>query len=132
MDLTYKQEELVRWLEDNDSIPDILKKCVDMIPERYFYGSDIDSDVFKRKREDMNELLVKARNCDCPRVIKDDLSFVQRDYYDSLSDMANTKRKLLLFGCQMQDLDKQVEMIIKLATDYHLEKSLLRYKEVYR
>ena len=132
MDLTYKQEELIRWLEDNDSIPDILKKCVDIIPERYFYGSDINSDVFKQKREDMNELLVKARNCDCPRVIKDDLSFVQRDYYDSLSDMSNIKRKLLLFGCQMQDEDRQVEMIIKLATDYHLEKSLLRYKEVYR
>lgn len=33
----------MRWLDDNDSIPDILKKCVDMIPERYFYGSDIDS-----------------------------------------------------------------------------------------
>lgn len=132
MDLTYKQEELVRWLEDNDSIPDILKKCVDMIPERYFYGSDIDSDIFKRKREDMNELLDKSRKPDCPKLIKDDLSFVQRDYFDSLSDMANTKRKLLLFGCQMQDLDKQVEMIIKLATDYHLEKSLLRYKEVYR
>jgi len=122
----------MRWLEDNDSIPDILKKCVDMIPERYFYGSDIDSDIFKRKREDLNELLDKSRKPDCPKVIKDDLSFVQRDYFDSLSDMANTKRKLLLFGCQMQDLDKQVEMIIKLATDYHLEKSLLRYKEVYR
>lgn len=132
MDLTYKQEELIRWLQDNDSIPDILKKCVDMIPERYFYGSDIDSDIFKRKREDLNELLDKSRKPDCPKVIKDDLSFVQRDYFDSLSDMANTKRKLLLFGCQMQDLDKQVEMIIKLATDYHLEKSLLRYKEVYR
>lgn len=132
MDLTYKQEELMRWLEDNDSIPGILKKCVDMIPERYFYGSDIDSDLFKRKREDMNELLVRVRNSDCPRLIKDDLSFVQRDYFDSLSDMANTKRKLLLFGCQMQDEDRQVEMIIKLATDYHLEKSLLRYKEVYR
>lgn len=122
----------MRWLDDNDSIPDILKKCVDMIPERYFYGSDIDSDIFKRKREDMNELLDKSRKPDCPKVIKDDLSFVQRDYFDSLSDMANTKRKLLLFGCQMQDLDKQVELIIKLATDYHLEKSLLRYKEVYR
>jgi hypothetical protein len=132
LDLTYKQEELVRWLENNDSIPDILKKCVDMIPERYFYGSDIDSDIFKRKREDLNELLDKSRKPDCPKLIKDDLSFVQRDYFDSLSDMANTKRKLLLFGCQMQDLDKQVEMIIKLATDYHLEKSLLRYKEVYR
>lgn len=132
MDLTYKQEELMRWLEDNDSIPGILKKCVDMIPERYFYGSVIDSDLFKRKREDMNELLVRVRNSDCPRLIKDDLSFVQRDYFDSLSDMANTKRKLLLFGCQMQDEDRQVEMIIKLATDYHLEKSLLRYKEVYR
>ena len=117
MDLTYKQGELIRWLEDNDSIPKIKKKCVDIIPERYFYGSDINSDVFKQKREDMNELLVKARNCDCPRVIKDDLSFVQRDYYDSLSDMANIKRKLLLFGCQMQDEDRQVEMIIKLATD---------------
>ena len=132
MDLTYKQEELMRWLDDNDSIPDILKKCVDMIPERYFYGSDIDSDVFKRKREDMNELLDKSRRSDCLKVIKDDLSFVQRDYFDSLSDMANTKRKLLLFGCQMQDEDRQVELIIKLATDYHLEKSLLRYKEVYR
>lgn len=132
MDLTYKQEELIRWLQNNDSIPDILKKCVNMIPERYFYGSDIDSDIFKRKREDLNELLDKSRKPDCPKVIKDDLSFVQRDYFDSLSDMANTKRKLLLFGCQMQDEDRQVEMIIKLATDYHLEKSLLRYKEVYR
>lgn len=132
MDLTFKQEELIHWLQDNDSIPDILKKCVDMIPERYFYGSDIDSDIFKRKREDLNELLDKSRRPDCPKVIKDDLSFVQRDYFDSLSDMANTKRKLLLFGCQMQDEDRQVEMIIKLATDYHLEKSLLRYKEVYR
>lgn len=132
MDFSYKQEELMRWLDDNDSIPDILKKCVDMIPERYFYGSDIDSDVFKRKREDMNELLDKSRRSDCLKVIKDDLSFVQRDYFDSLSDMANTKRKLLLFGCQMQDEDRQVELIIKLATDYHLEKSLLRYKEVYR
>lgn len=122
----------MRWLDDNDSIPDILKKCVDMIPERYFYGSDIDSDVFKRKREDMNELLDKSRRSDCLKVIKDDLSFVQRDYFDSLSDMANTKRKLLLFGCQMQDEDRQVELIFKLATDYHLEKSLLRYKEVYR
>ena len=131
MDLTYKQEELLRWLEDNDSIPDILKKCVDMIPERYFY-SDINSDLLRRKREDMNELLDKSRSSDCPKVIKDDLSFVQRDYFDSLSDMANTKRKLLLFGCQMQDEDRQVELIIKLATDYHLEKSLLRYKEVYR
>lgn len=122
----------MRWLNDNDSIPDILKKCVDMIPERYFYGSDIDSDVFKRKREDMNELLDKSRRPDYPKVIKDDLSFVQRDYFDSLSDMANTKRKLLLFGCQMQNEDRQVELIFKLATDYHLEKSLLRYKEVYR
>lgn len=132
MVLTYKQEELIRWLEDNDSIPDILKKCVDMIPERYFYGSDIDSDLLRRKREDMNELLVKSRESDCPRVIKDDLGFVQRDYFDSLSDMANTKRKLLLFGCQMQDEDKQVELIVKFAIDYHLENSLLRYKEVYR
>lgn len=122
----------MRWLEDNDSIPDILKKCIDMIPERYFYGSDIDSDLLKQKREDMNELLVKSRESDCPKVLIDDLSFVQRDYFDSLSDMANTKRKLLLFGCQMQDDDKQVELIVKFAIDYHLEKSLLRYKEVYR
>lgn len=122
----------MRWLEDNDSIPDILKKCVDMIPERYFYGSDIDSDLLKQKREDMNELLVKTRESDCPDELIDDLSFVQRDYFDSLSDMANTKRKLLLFGCQMQCEDKQVELIIKFAMEYHLEKSLLRYKEVYR
>lgn len=132
MDLTYKQEELMRWLEDNDSIFDILKKCIDMIPERYFYGSDIDSDLLKQKREDLNVLLVKSRESDCPRHINDDLGFVQRDYFDSLSDMANTKRKLLLFGCQMQDEDKQVELIVKFAIDYHLEKSLLRYKEVYR
>ena len=122
----------MRWLEDNDSISDILKKCVDMIPERYFYGSDIDSDFLKQKREDLNELLVKTRESDCPVEFIDDLSFAQRDYFDSLSGMANTKRKLLLFGCQMQDEDKQIELIIKFATDYHLEKSLLRYKEVYR
>ena len=103
-----------------------------MIPERYFYGSDIDSDLLKQKREDLNVLLVKSRESDCPRHINDDLGFVQRDYFDSLSDMANTKRKLLLFGCQMQDEDKQVELIVKFAIDYHLEKSLLRYKEVYR
>lgn len=122
----------MRWLEDNDSISDILKKCVDMIPERYFYGSDIDSDFLKQKREDLNELLVKTRESDCSVEFIDDLSFVQRDYFDSLSGMANTKRKLLLFGCQMQDEDKQIELIIKFASDYHLEKSLLRYKEVYR
>lgn len=120
------------WLEDNDSISDILKKCVDMIPERYFYGDDINSELFRRKREDMKELLDKSRESDCPSELIDDLSFVQRDYFDSLSDMANTKRKLLLFGCQMQCEDKQVELIIKFASDYHLEKSLLRYKEVYR
>lgn len=68
MDLTYKQEELIRWLEDNDSIADILKKCVDMIPERYFYGSDIDNGLLRRKREDMNELLVKSRESVCMSV----------------------------------------------------------------
>lgn len=122
----------MRWLEDNDSISDILKKCIDMIPERYFYGDDINSELFRRKREDMKELLDKSRESDCPSELIDDLSFVQRDYFDSLLDMANTKRKLLLFGCQMQCEDKQVELIIKFASDYHLEKSLLRYKEVYR
>ncbi|MCC9817921.1 hypothetical protein HK190_09970, partial [Streptococcus agalactiae] len=57
---------------------------------------------------------------------------IQKDYEDKLRELADFKRKLLKFGLLMQPLEKQKEIVIRLAGKYRLEKRILMRREMFR
>lgn len=114
-------------------IPDkkLIEYVVMMLPDRYFYYPEIETDRFSSYREEVNELIKSAR-----KTINDysgmNATYLQKEYHSELEQLVTRKRKLLVFGILLQEEDKRREILYELIQDNHLTKYLNRMKEVFR
>ena len=114
-------------------IPDkkLIEYVVMMLPDRYFYYPEIETDRFSSYREEVNELIKNAR-----KTINDysgmNATYLQKEYKSELEQLVTRKRKLLVFGILLQEEDKRREILYELIQDNHLTKYLNRMKEVFR
>lgn len=114
-------------------IPDkkLIEYVVMMLPDRYFYYPEIETDRFSSYREEVNELIKNAR-----KTINDysgmSATYLQKEYQSELEQLVTRKRKLLVFGILLQEEEKRREILYELIQDNHLTKYLNRMKEVFR
>lgn len=114
-------------------IPDkkLIEYVVMMLPDRYFYYPEIETDRFSSYREEVNELIKNAR-----KTINDysgmNATYLQKEYNSELEQLVTRKRKLLVFGILLQEEDKRREILYEIIQDNHLTKHLNRMKEVFR
>lgn len=114
-------------------IPDkkLIEYVVMMLPDRYFYYPEIETDRFSSYRDEVNELINNAR-----KTINDysgmNATYLQKEYQSELEQLVTRKRKLLVFGILLQEEDKRREILYELIQDNHLTKYLNRMKEVFR
>ena len=109
----------------------LIEYVVMMLPDRYFYYPEIETDRFLSYREELNELIKNAR-----KTINDysgmNATYLQKEYRSELEQLVTSKRKLLVFGILLQEEDKRREILYELIQDNHLTKYLNRMKEVFR
>lgn len=114
-------------------IPDkkLIEYVVMMLPDRYFYSPEIETDRFSSYRDEVNELINNSR-----KTINDysgmNATYLQKEYHSELEQLVTRKRKLLVFGILLQEEDKRREILYELIQDNHLTKHLNRMKEVFR
>lgn len=114
-------------------IPDkkLIEYVVMMLPDRYFYYPEIETDRFSSYRDEVNELINNAR-----KTINDysgmNATYLQKEYQSELEQLVTRKRKLLVFGILLQEEEKRREILYELIQDNHLTKYLNRMKEVFR
>lgn len=114
-------------------IPDkkLIEYVVMMLPDRYFYYPEIETDRFSSYREEVNELIKNAR-----KTINDysgmNATYFQKEYNSELEQLVTRKRKFLVFGILLQEEDKRREILYEIIQDNHLTKHLNRMKEVFR
>ncbi|MEX2803848.1 hypothetical protein AB3329_01840 [Streptococcus sp. H31] len=126
-----KDEKVLDFLFAREMTKELIERIVFMLPKSYFYGDDIENDVFKSYRVDLNDLLEEARS-------KDDrkswivYGSLWREYNAELLDLVTLKRRFLVFGLMMQEEDKRREILFNLIHENHLQKRVLKLKEVYR
>lgn len=94
-----------------------------MIPDREFYYPEINQGELSDYQKDIFDL-IQFGYCGVYEI--------QKDYEDKLRELADFKRKLLKFGLLMQPLEKQKEIVIRLAGKYRLEKRILMRREMFR
>lgn len=114
-------------------IPDkkLIEYVVMMLPDRYFYYPEIETERFSSYREEVNELIKSVR-----KTINDysgmNATYLQKEYQSELEQLVTRKRKLLVFGILLQEEEKRREILYELIQDNHLTKYLNRMKEVFR
>ena len=114
-------------------IPDkkLIEYVVMMLPDRYFYYPEIETERFSSYREEVNELIKSVR-----KTINDysgmNATYLQKGYQSELEQLVTRKRKLLVFGILLQEEEKRREILYELIQDNHLTKYLNRMKEVFR
>ncbi|HEP2660876.1 TPA: hypothetical protein VCH26_001539 [Streptococcus pyogenes] len=101
----------------------VIDSLVLMIPDREFYYPEIQTGELRDYQIDIYDLI---------KIGYVGVYEIQKDYEDKLRELADFKRKLLKFGLLMQPLEKQKEIVIRLAAKYHLEKRILMKKEMFR
>ncbi|MCC9965311.1 hypothetical protein HK111_04715, partial [Streptococcus agalactiae] len=94
-----------------------------MIPDREFYYPEIQTGELRDYQIDIYDLI---------KIGYVGVYEIQKGYEDKLRELADFKRKLLKFGLLMQPLEKQKEIVIRLAGKYRLEKRILMRREMFR
>lgn len=94
-----------------------------MITDREFYYPEINQGELSDYQKDIFDL-IQFGYCGVYEV--------KKEYEDKLQQLATLKRKLLKFGLLMQPLEKQKEIVIRLAGKYRLEKRILMRREMFR
>lgn len=96
---------------------------ISMIPNREFYYPEINQGELSDYQKDIFDLIQFGYG---------GFYEVKKEYEDRLQQLTTLKRKLLKFGLVMQSLEKQKEIVIRLAGKYRLEKRILMKKEIFR
>ncbi|TYL02624.1 hypothetical protein E0F72_02525 [Streptococcus dysgalactiae] len=119
----FLENEFNYFISTRNNLELIIDSLVLMIPDREFYYPEIQTGELRDYQIDIYDLI---------EIGYVGVYEIQKDYEDKLRELADFKRKLLKFGLLMQPLEKQKEIVIRLAAKYHLEKRILMKKEMFR
>ncbi|MFB0659808.1 hypothetical protein [Streptococcus pyogenes] len=119
----FLENEFNYFITTRNNLELVIDSLVLMIPDREFYYPEIQTGELRDYQIDIYDLI---------KIGYVGVYEIQKDYEDKLRELADFKRKLLKFGLLMQPLEKQKEIVIRLAAKYHLEKRILMKKEMFR
>lgn len=119
----FLENEFNYFISTRNNLELVIDSLVLMIPAREFYYPEIQTGELRDYQIDIYDLI---------KIGYVGVYEIQKDYEDKLRELADFKRKLLKFGLLMQPLEKQKEIVIRLAAKYHLEKRILMKKEMFR
>ncbi|HEP5996364.1 TPA: hypothetical protein VC411_001123 [Streptococcus pyogenes] len=119
----FLENEFNYFISTRNNLELVIDSLVLMIPDREFYYPEIQTGELRDYQIDIYDLI---------KIGYVGVYEIQKDYEDKLRELADFKRKLLKFGLLMQPLEKQKEIVIRLAAKYHLEKRILVKKEMFR
>lgn len=119
----FLENEFNYFISTRNNLELVIDSLVLMIPDREFYYPEIQTGELRDYQIDIYDLI---------KIGYVGVYEIQKDYEDKLRELANFKRKLLKFGLLMQHLEKQKEIVIRLAGKYRLEKRILMRREMFR
>ncbi|WP_332058532.1 hypothetical protein [Streptococcus canis] len=119
----FLENEFNYFISTRNNLELVIDSLILMIPDREFYYPEIQTGELRDYQIDIYDLI---------KIGYVGVYEIQKDYEDKLRELADFKRKLLKFGLLMQPLEKQKEIVIRLAAKYHLEKRILMKKEMFR
>ncbi|MCK1197141.1 hypothetical protein ACXZ80_10720 [Streptococcus agalactiae] len=119
----YKEDEFNYFVSTRNNLELIIDDLVLMIPDREFYYPEIQSGELRTYQKDIHDLI---------KIGYVGVSKIQESYDHKLEQLVRLKRNLLKFGLLMQPLDKQKEIVMKLASQYRLHQRLLKQREYFR
>ncbi|MGR1500108.1 hypothetical protein UW653_07775, partial [Streptococcus agalactiae] len=119
----YSNREFAYFVNRRNNLDKMIDLLVFMIPDREFYYPEIQTGELRDYQIDIYDLI---------KIGYVGVYEIQKDYEDKLRELADFKRKLLKFGLLMQPLEKQKEIVIRLAGKYRLEKRILMRREMFR
>lgn len=119
----FLENEFNYFVSTRTNLDLVIDSLVMMIPDREFYYPEIQTGELRDYQIDIYDFI---------KIGYVGVYEIQKNYENKLRDLANFKRKLLKFGLLMQPLEKQREIVIKLASQYRLQKRLLQRREYFR
>lgn len=119
----YSNREFAYFVNRRNNLDKMIDLLVFMIPDREFYYPEIQTGELRDYQIDIVDLI---------KIGYVGVYEIQKNYENKLKDLADFKRKLLKFGLLMQPLEKQKEIVVRLAGKYHLEKRILMRREMFR
>ncbi|HGA2590233.1 TPA: hypothetical protein ACGUGC_000067 [Streptococcus agalactiae] len=119
----YSNREFAYFVNRRNNLDKMIDLLVFMIPDREFYYPEINQGELSDYQKDIFDLIQFGYY---------GVYEVKKEYEDKLQQLATLKRKLLKFGLLMQPLEKQKEIVIRLAGKYRLEKRILMRREMFR
>lgn len=119
----FLENEFNYFISTRNNLELVIDSLVLMIPDREFYYPEIQTGELRDYQIDIYDFI---------KIGYVGVYEIQKDYEDKLRELADFKRKLLKFGLLMQLLEKQKEIVIRLAGKYRLEKRILMKKEMFR
>lgn len=119
----YSNREFAYIIYRQNNLEKMIDLLISMIPDREFYYPEINQGELSDYQKDIFDLIQFGYG---------GFYEVKKEYEDRLQQLTTLKRKLLKFGLVMQSLEKQKEIVIRLAGKYRLEKRILMKKEIFR
>lgn len=119
----FLENEFNYFVSTRTNLDLVIDSLIMMIPDREFYYPEIQTGELRDDQIDIYDFI---------KIGYVGVYEIQKNYENKLKDLANFKRKLLKFGLLMQPLEKQREIVIKLAIQYRLHKRLLKNREYFR
>lgn len=119
----YSNREFAYIIYRQNNLEKMIDLLIYMIPNREFYYPEINQGELSDYQKDIFDLIQFGYG---------GFYEVKKEYEDRLQQLTTLKRKLLKFGLVMQSLEKQKEIVIRLAGKYRLEKRILMKKEIFR
>ncbi|MCR4253759.1 hypothetical protein [Streptococcus uberis] len=119
----YSNREFAYIIYRQNNLEKMIDLLISMIPNREFYYPEINQGELSDYQKDIFDLIQFGYG---------GFYEVKKEYEDRLQQLTTLKRKLLKFGLVMQSLEKQKEIVIRLAGKYRLEKRILMKKEIFR
>ncbi|MGX9845706.1 hypothetical protein ACR3IL_10580 [Streptococcus iniae] len=120
-----KEEELqvlVDYLLTIDSLENLIRVLVKIIPSRFFYDKQLETGDLEALRKDLSSLIEEGRKKQTSNYQKQMTGFLYKEYQDKLEQSVALRRQLLIFGLLMQERDKQEDILADLIDKHHLIK----------
>ncbi|MGJ0023242.1 hypothetical protein [Streptococcus dysgalactiae] len=119
----YRKQEFAYFVYRRNNLEKMIEMLVMMIPDREFYYPEINQGELSDYQKDIFDLIQFGYG---------GVYEVKEEYENKLQQLVTLKRRLLKFGLLLQPLERQKEIVISLADKYHLEKRILRKRELFR
>lgn len=119
-----EQDSLVDYLLTCDSLEKLIKLVTKIIPSRFFYDSQLESDDLEALRKDLSALIEEGRKKKTSHYHKQMTGFLYQEYENQLDQVVALNRHFLTFGLLMQERDKQEDILADLIDKYRLERPI--------